>query len=175
MRTGLHLCIRGGGGVCPTSLSGQNDWQTPLKTLPSLAVGKNKPWFYFDWLLCISGWVWRQSSSYNHGFILIVMVLFWLSWFYFDCHGFILIICFVLQGESGDEGLTLQSVLITMVLFWLFVVFYRVSLEMRASRYNPVPSIPSQRSAATSATGRDESVSHVLLHYLTPLFRRDDT
>ena len=46
-----------------------------------------------------------------------------------------------------------------------------MSQETRASRYDPVPTILSQRSAATSATERDESVSHVLLHYLTDLFR----
>ena len=119
-------------------------------------------WFYFDWFFCFTGWVRRRGPHATiqflqpwfyfdcHGFILTVMVLFWLSWFYFDCHGFILTV---------------------MVLFGLFVVYFRVSLEMKASRYDPVPTIPSQRSAATSATERDESVSHVLLHYLTDLFR----
>ena len=50
-------------------------------------------------------------------------------WFYFDC-------C-VFQVESGDEGLTLSSSSYNRG-FILIVVYFRLSLETRASHSVPV-------------------------------------
>ena len=99
----------------------------------------------------------------NHGYILVV-VYFRESPETRAAHSdpvLITMVIFCFLCISGrDEGRTLRSSSYNHG-YTLFVMYFRESLEMRGSHSDLVPTIPSQRSAATSETGSDGSVSHV--------------